>query len=189
MPLLAMQYSISLPVDYNAEMVRSRVQNRHALFDDHAGLTHKSFIYSEKDHLYAPFYLWDDVAEARNFLLDDLFKGVTEAFSRHRVRSWLVLGTQYGDRGIQPNFALREIDPVDPAQPLAQLKKAELANQQALAHLPGLYLHVVALDADRWELLRYSLWHNAEAAAEAQPATDCAQGYEVLHVSEPKDEQ
>ena len=43
-------------------------------------------IYSESDHLYAPFYVWQNATNARNFLIDDLFAGVVEAFSRHRVR-------------------------------------------------------------------------------------------------------
>lgn len=182
--MLAMQYSIPLPHDYHAEQIRARVSERKALFDDHAGLLHKSFIYSEKDHIYAPFYIWKDVSEAKEFLLDDLFKGVVSTFSRHRVRSWIVVSMRYGNRASVPTYARREIDPLPPEESLSIWSTHEKEQQEALiTNHPGLYLHVVALDADRWEVLRYSLWESAAAAPKA--ATDCYQSYDLLHVSEP----
>jgi len=181
--MLAMQYSIPLPVNYDAALIRARVSARRALFDDHAGLVHKSFIYSEEDHIYAPFYVWRDVTEARNFLLDDLFAGVAETFSRQRVRSWIVLDMAYGNKDIKPAFARREIDPVAAENRVAHLRDQEKTTQTELLKNPNLYLHLTALDADRWEVMRYSLW--ADEATAAPPVTDVYQTYGVLHVSEP----
>lgn len=182
--MLAMQYSIPLPANFDGERVRERVSARRALFDDHAGLVHKSFIYSDQDHLYAPFYVWQDVAQAREFLLNDLFKGVVDAFSRHRVRSWLVLSMAYGNKAVMPGYARREIDAIPAEEKLEAFRAREMKNQAALLADPDLYLHVLALDADRWEVMRYSLWKDAQAAARSG-TPDCVQDYEVLHVSEP----
>jgi hypothetical protein len=181
--MLAMQYSIPLPLNYDAALIRDRVSRRRAVFDDHAGLVHKSFIYSEEDHLYAPFYLWKDVTEAKNFLLDDLFRGVVETFSRHRVRSWLVLSHAHGNRALKPAYARREIDPIPQDLPLAAFAAQECEKQATLLADPNLYMHLVALDADRWEVMHYSLWASPAAAPKA--ASDCVQDYGVLHVSEP----
>ncbi len=52
------------------------------------------------------FALWKDVLEAQKFLLDDLFRGVIETFSRHRVRSWFVIHMQYGNRALQARLRL-----------------------------------------------------------------------------------
>jgi len=181
--MLAMQYSIPLPANYDAARIRERVTSRRALFDDHAGLLHKSFIYSEADHVYAPFYVWKDVSEARNFLLDDLFAGVVDAFSRHRVRSWLVLSMGYGNRDITPAYALREVDAMTAEEKLPHFAQAERVRQKALLANPNLYMHLVALDADRWQVMRYSLWKDAASAG--KHSGDCLQSYDVLHVSEP----
>lgn len=178
-----MQYSIPLASNTGAEAVRERVEKRRALFDGHAGLVHKSFLYSEKDHLYAPLYLWKDVAEARNFLLDDLFQGVVESFSRHRVRSWLVLAKACGQKCV-PAFARREIDPLPSEEALPTLRaREEMLQKKLLVAHPGLYMHVAALDADRWETVRFSLWKDAASAPPTR--SDCVQEYTVLHVSEP----
>ncbi len=179
-----MQYSIPLPSNYDAARVRERVDQRRCLFDDHSGLLHKSFIYSATDHLYAPFYVWRDVEQARLFLLDDLFKGVVDAFSRHRVRSWFVLAMGYGNRDARPEYACREVDVIPVGECLQRFTRVEQETHRHLLSNPMCYMHLVALDAERWEVMRYSLWKN-EAHAEP-PGTDCYQLYNVLHVSEPR---
>lgn len=182
--MLAMQYSIQLPGNYDEGLIRQRVGARKGLFDDHNGLVHKSFIYNEKENIYAPFYVWRDVEEAQKFLLDDLFKGVIDTFSRHRVRSWFVIHLNYGNRELTPGYALREVDIIAPEEKLDLYLKKEKIEQDELLNNKNLYMHVVALDADRWEILRFSLWKDKETAI--KPASDSHLGYEVLHVSEPK---
>jgi len=182
--VLAMQYSIQLPVNYDVEKIRDRVHMRSKLFDAHAGLVHKSFLYNEKDRIYAPFYIWKDVIEAQKFLLDDLFKGVIAAFDRCRVRSWFVVHTVYGDRTIQPAYALREIDVIAPEEKLDNFLRQEQEAQKELLANPNLYMQMVAIDADRWEILRFSLWRDKESAPRS--FSDAFISYDVLHVSEPK---
>ncbi len=181
--MLAMQYSISLPDDYGADRIRERVASRSRLFDGHGGLLHKSFLYNDSEKLYAPFYVWQDVTRARDFLLDDLFKGVIEAFRRHRVRSWYAVHMQHGNRDMRPVHAIREVDVIAPEERLDMFLQQEKQQQDALARDPNLYLHLVGIDADRWEILRFSLWKDRKSAP--KPASDCFLEYEVLHVSEP----
>jgi heme-degrading monooxygenase HmoA len=179
-----MQYSIELPVGYDTGLIRNRVEQRARLFDGLPGLIHKSYLFSDTDKIYAPFYIWSDAAQARKFLFDDLFRGVIESFRRPRVRTWMVLDSVYGNRDFRPAFAIRETDRIAPEDDLEQRFKQERANQQALAGNPHLHFHAVALDAERWELVRYSLWRSEADAT--QPEADCIQTYEVLHYQEPE---
>lgn len=181
--MLAMQYSIPLPENLDASHVRERVNKRRGLFDGHKGLVHKSFVYCPKDHIYAPFYLWKDVTEAERFLMDDLYQGVIESFGRHRVRSWLVMGAVFGDKSTNPAFARREMDSVSPNASLKAVGNSEKAFQQEiLSQHKSLYMHITALDADRWEIMRFSLWQDRATCPESK--SDCVQTYDVLHVSE-----
>lgn len=182
--MLAMQYSIQLPENFDAESIRRRVSSRRKLFDDHEGLVQKSFLYNDAEKIYAPFYLWKDVAEARDFLLDDLFKGVVDTFNRHRVRSWFVVHMAYGNRALTPTFAQREVDIIPAEERLGPYLKRDKDRQEELAKNPNLYMHVVALDADRWEILHFSLWKDRAGAIRS--GSDSSLTYEVLHVSEPK---
>lgn len=178
--MLAMQYTIQLPVGYDTALVRTRVEGRSKLFHGLAGMKHKSYLLSEEDHIYAPFYIWSDVAQARQFLFDDLFNGVVQAFRRPRVRTWMVLEAAYGKNTSQPSFAMREADVIPPEENLEALFKKEKDIQAELAAThPDLHFHAIALDAERWELLRYSLWGDQSNAG--KPSSDCVQTYEVLH--------
>lgn len=181
--MLAMQYTIRLPHDFDPLHIRKRVETRATLFDTLPGLAHKSFLFSEPDKLYAPFYIWSSNKAARSFLMEDLFKGVTETFSRPRVRTWNVFSTAYGNTEFRPAYAMMEADTIAAEANLATLFAEENARQQALAQNPALFFHAIALDTDRWEMVKYSLWKN-EASAQASDS-DCVQTYEVLHVSEP----
>lgn len=182
--MLAMQYSIQLPPDFDGQQIKTRVASRKALFDEHEGLVHKSFLYNDADKLYAPFYVWQDVGRAQEFLLNDLFKGVIDTFSRCRVRSWFSTHMAYGNRALVPAFAYREVDVIAPEERLDVFLQQEKTHQDALLSDPNLYMHLVAFDAERWEILRFSLWKDAASAQ--KPGSDSYIGYDVLHVSEPK---
>ncbi len=182
--MLAMQYTIGLAGDFDSDRVRQRVAERCELFDTMRGLTHKSFLFNYRDGIYAPFYIWDSHEAAREFLLDEVFKAVIETFGRPRVRIWNILSYECSDPMITPTFAVREVDAVAAEEDLAKLAEEERRAHAAIIGHPGLYSHAVALDADRWELVRYSLWRDAERAA--NPDADCVQTYEVLHLSIPQ---
>ncbi len=182
--MLAMQYSIQLPGNYDLDMIGKRVRERSKLFDAHEGLVHKSFIYNDREKIYAPFYVWRDAVGAREFLLDDLFKGVVEAFTRHRVRNWFVISHVYGNRAVKPTYCLREIDVIAPEAPLDASVRVEMQAQEALIKNPNLYMHLLALDADRWEMLHFSLWKDKASAEKS--GSDATMEYDVLHMSEPK---
>ncbi|MFW0778092.1 MAG: DUF4865 family protein [Rickettsiales bacterium] len=180
-----MQYSIHLPPNYDSELITQRVAARRGLFDTHKGLVHKSFLFNASERIYAPFYIWKDAGEARNFLMDELFHGVVETFNRHRVRSWYVLSAVDGNQNVVPGYACREIDVIPQEGKLEDYLEHEKAEQAKLADNPDLYRHVLALDADRWEILQFSLWKDKASAIRS--GGDCVVDYDVLHVSEPTD--
>lgn len=182
--MVAMQYSIHLPDTFDPALIKKRVQERSKLFDRLPGLIHKSFLYSEDEKIYAPFYIWKDQKSARQFLLDDLFKGVIDTFSRPRVRTWSVLSTAYGNKDITPAFALIEADSISPDMKLDKLVEKEKKAQAQLVENDDLYFHAIALDADRWEIVHYGLWKNADTAIFS--GGDVTHSFEVLHLSEPE---
>lgn len=181
--MLAMQYTIQLAHGYDMNRIRQRALERSRLFESLPGLAHKSYLMNEADEIYAPFYVWEDIKEARQFMLNDLFGGVIESFSRPRIRSWTILKRAYGNQSIIPRFAVRESDVIPPEEKLERMVERESAYQEKLLANDNLHFHLVALDPDRWELMRYSLWRDERSAI---PHTaDVVQHYEVLHVSSP----
>ncbi|MFN4282649.1 MAG: DUF4865 family protein [Alphaproteobacteria bacterium] len=182
--MIAMQYTIRLADDYGAQNIRTRVQQRYAMFDNMPGLAHKSYLFNPTDRLYAPFYIWADHDAARDFLLGDVFQNVSDTFSRPRVRTWSIISYDVFDPTMTPTLAVRESDAIEPESRLSDLAKVERAAHEKLHSQSGLHSHAVALDADRWELVRFSLWRD-EAAGKNKARADTVQTYEVLHLSTP----
>jgi hypothetical protein len=154
------------------------------MFDNLPGLAHKSYLFSPEDRLYAPFYIWADHDAARDFLIGDVFQNVSDTFSRPRVRTWNVIAYDVFDPTVTPTLAVRESDAIEPEGRLSELAKTERAAHNKLRGQSGLHSHAVALDADRWELVRFSLWRDA-AAGRNNAHADAVQTYEVLHLSTP----
>jgi hypothetical protein len=177
--MLAMQYTIQLPVDYDMKAIEERVEQRKPLFDSLPGLVHKSYLANSEDKIYAPFYIWDDITQMSNFLLDNLFRGVTSSFCRPRVRTWAVLSQQKGKFEGRPGFAVREADPICPHEALEELVEREKKQQEKLLANPNLHFTILGLDPDRWEVLRYHLWKDESSAAPLNG--DMIQTYQVLH--------
>ncbi|AFK53656.1 DUF4865 family protein [Tistrella mobilis] len=185
--MLALQYTVRLKADVDADMIRRRVAERGSLYDNHPGLVMKSFLLNEEDQVYAPFYIWRSEEDWKQFVFGDLFANLAAAFGRPRVRTWFVLGFGHGACTDQPRFAVREVDVIAPETSLEAVREREAALQAQMLTKPGLYAHSIALDADRWELVRYSLWCNEAASRDAAVGaqSDCVNTYEVLHFSEP----
>ena len=178
-----MQYTIRLAGDFSADQVRDRVETRRCLFDDLPGLFHKSFLYNEGEGLYAPFYVWADDESARRFLTGGLFQGLVEMFGRPRVRCWTVLAFSEAGAANIAQMAFKEVDAIAAETKLADLVRGEEERHAAASNAPGVGCHLVGIDPDRWELMRYSTW-KAPALPPASDA-DMMESYEILHLSRP----
>nr|WP_223244649.1 DUF4865 family protein [Streptomyces sp. CBMA156] len=184
-----MQYEITLPADYDMDVIRRRVAEKGHLLDAFPGLGLKAYLVRERGrqgspvNQYAPFYLWRTAEGMNGFLWGPGFRGLSADFGRPAVRHWLGAGLAHGvsaaERGAAgpPTSATRETvrlpESADPAE----------AVERALAELPAhpaLHTAAVAVDPSRWELLRFALWHG--------PAPEDAPGvrYQVLHLSSPE---
>jgi hypothetical protein len=182
--MLALQYSIHLPHDTEDRVIEDRVAQRAPVFEDLDGMVHKAFLYNRSDKLYAPFYVWENLAGARDFLFDELFQGFVNQFRRPRTRSWIVLHQSHGLLKSPPSFARCESDLVPSEKSLEEVIASEKANHDEKLKQENLYYHMTALNPDRWEIMEYSLWKDPASAPPAE--ADCVQDFDVLHLNEPQ---
>jgi len=180
--MLAMQYSVRLPQDFDVEQVYQHVSMRSPLFEGHPGLRHKFYLYDREEHIYAPFYIWENSQVAQDFLLNNLFGGVIETFGRPRVRSWQVIEFEYGQSSEEPGFLCCSVDKVQSQQPLDKAMAREKQEHRDTLDKPGLFAHMILLDPDRWEIGRLGFWrHRADVIQ--QPA-DAVYEYDVLKMNQ-----
>jgi hypothetical protein len=189
--MFAMQYSLTLPADYDMGVVRDRVRrNGHAL-DDRAGLALKAYLIRSRGvdgsrvNQYAPFYLWNSAAAMTHFLIGGGgFQNIVRDFGRPPVSQWTGIATVRGRLAQRvPLAASRRITALpQPSHGDAAVSVDEaLAELQALADHPDLHTAALAFDPHAWQLLRFTLW--ADQVPADEPADE---RYEVLHLSTPE---
>lgn len=193
--MYAMQYEITLPADYDMEIIRTRVATGGKALDALPGLGLKAYAIRERGNLgspvneYAPIYLWNDTGAMARFLVGGGgFQNIIRDFGRPVARHWTGLACHAGpSRTPTPRYASRRLTPIatDPDPDATGLGLATEIEQalddlRQLARHEGVHTAALAIDPHHWQLARFVLWNEAAAAGDTQ--TD---RYEVLHLSAP----
>lgn len=182
----AMQYAITLPADYDMQIIRRRVKSRGHLLDDFAGLGLKAYGIRERGidgspvNQYAPFYLWADPDAMKRFLLGDGFRGVVRDFGRPSVQHWQGLFHRSGPAaGAVPHTFTRRTERLAEDADLAAAAAGAVAGHEELAATDGVHTTALGLDPRHWELVHFTLWTDASSRS-------AGDRYEVLHLSAPE---
>lgn len=190
--MIAMQYSFTLPADYDMGIIRDRIAAKGHMLDAFPDLIFKAYLHASKnaqptnsaENLYAPFYLWENTTGMNNFLCGPGFAGLAQAFGRPLVKVWSVLHRELTADAGNANFATRTVSTISAQADLIALREAEVLAAQQTSRHKGCLAAVSAFDPHDWTLVRMQLWHDASAAHDAGLLTD-AQAYEVGHMSVP----
>lgn len=188
--MYAMQYEISLPADYDMNILRERVEKAKHLLDDRAGVGFKAYVIREAAkgspvNQYAPFYFWSDTSAMSSFLFaGNGFERIIRSFGRVPVRQWTGVarypGPAMGNAEL-PRAASRRTRPVPVFDDTLSAWLEEVgAEAEQMAKRDEVHTVGLAIDPTRWELVEFALW------ADAVPGdVEATERYEVLHVSQP----
>jgi hypothetical protein len=184
--MYAMQYEITLPADYDMDVIRRRVALRGPALDAFPGLGLKAYLIRERGidgspvSQYAPFYLWASTAGMGRFLWGGGgFGGIVDSFGRPAVRHWTGVACLAGpDRGGTPRKATRHTEPMPADADPAGIVAEAVADLQRRTRRPGVHMTALAVDPRSWNLVRFTLWTTA-------PAAD-GELYQLLHLSTPQ---
>lgn len=183
--MLSKQYSHRLPVDYDMDIIRRRAIARGKLWDDTKGLAFKAFVMREAGkhgaagNLYASVYLWNDHAEAADFISGDRFQNVIRSFGRPSIELWLPLDARTGPAQ-RAKTLYRENIPFKDTADIAALRVAEIEHNRQLARQPDTVAVVTSIDLSAWHLVRLRL--SSQDIDAGQPGD----AYEVLHLARPE---
>jgi len=187
--MIAMQYTIVLPADYDMAIIRRRIADKGHLLDDFPGLAFKAWLHAACDddalpgcdNLYAPFYLWRDSEGMNTFLNGAGFAALSHDFGRPVVRNWVPWQVELAGDLRGAACATREIVTLPDPADLAASQRAEAAPARA-AMADGALAAVTACNPADWTLVRFRLWPEARAGF---AGTGC-QVYRVGRVSQPR---
>ncbi|WP_037288146.1 DUF4865 family protein [Saccharibacillus sacchari] len=194
--MIAMQYKIPLPVDYEMSIIRQRVQTNGHRTDGFRYLALKAYLISEKgkygnfSNLYAPFYLWNDHDGMNEFLLNGPYDAILHSFGWQHVNIGIPLNIQIKHNFSQARWAVEITGRIPQttslngfgAKLIEQLPKTQDAIGEALIYNP-----------DKWGFSRFAFYEQLPEkwSDEAQRLTQLnaypsfeVTIYEVIHVSQ-----
>lgn len=167
--MLLLHYEFTLPPSFDMQAIRRRIEDKRHLFDHHEGLRWKAWLLSDaarhgaSANRYAPLYLFEHAAAARDFLLGPLYAGVTQTFGWVQPHSGPLLGatvpTLHGARSC--TLAIADI------RSHAGLVARSTAAPKTV---DGLLARAAMLDIGRMQLREYRFWDRdpAELPPEAE---------------------
>lgn len=184
--MIAAQYEIPLPADYDMAVIHRRIAERGSALDDRAGLGLKAYLVRDVAdgspvNAYAPFYLWRDPAALAAFHWEGQgFGGIVRDFGRPAVRTWIggrfVRGEGFGE---VPGHAVRDTVHFAPgSDPEHEAAGLDRLVQEAAAD-PHTHSVAWAVDPNAWEAVVLRL-------LTAPPAPGPGVRYRVGHLSAPE---
>jgi len=187
--MIAMQYSFTLPADYDMAIIDRRIREKGPLLDNLPGLKFKAYLTARKgdattgsrDNFYAPFYVWNKDEGLSDFLCGPGFAGVTESFGWPQVKTWVVWRADVSPDIRKARFATREIIQTDPHAPLAEIRRRESEEAAAEITLGKALASVAAFEPTSWTRVRFRLLADLSKDG-SRPGV---QAYNVGHLSLP----
>lgn len=179
----AMQYSFTLPADYDMDIIDRRIRDKGPMLDGFPNLAFKAYLsarrdeFNSRENLYAPFYLWQKPEGASDFLCGLGFEGLTRSFGWPGVRTWIVWQAAMTPDIDSSVFATREILETEPYAPLADIRRGESEDAITEVERRGALASISGFEPTTWTRVRFKLWREP-------PQSDwSAQTYRVGHMS------
>lgn len=190
--MIAMQYTIGLPADYDMAVIRERVARSGHVLDRYPGLGVKAFLVREKGvdgspvNEYAPFYLWNDAAGAASFLWSGVgFTAIVRDFGRPVVQTWVGGTSRALSADLEAaRYAVRTTRTLGPDADVVAVTAETDRHLAAALREPGTLLAAYGVDPRTWQLVTFTLHADRPGALDGDVIA-----YEVLHVSAPEVER
>ena len=158
--MIAMQYNIILPSDYDVNIIKRRIRDNGNKTDGFPGLKLKAYLIAEKgkynnyENQYAPFYLWEQEDGMNKFLLDGYFNNILNSFGWTRVLNWVVLHEQV-KKTVEPQYAAIQTISVPVYSDLTVIGNNEKEHFYKLKTDDSLTAYVAAYNPCSWEICHF----------------------------------
>lgn len=182
--MYAMQYQITLPTDYDMQIIRDRVTRTGHLMDGYHGLEFKAYLIQEKargatHNAYAPFYVWRDIDGMRQFCWGEPgYSAIVHDFGRHPIQDWTVHQLVAGpaDYVAARSLTIKTVPLPDGAAPSHCIEG--ITADFLATTIDSTVARVAAVDVTAWAAVLVEL-----STKEADETSTDVSAYEVLHVS------
>lgn len=179
--MIAAQYKISLPADYDMNIIRERVRNNGHSTDGFKDLKFKLYLITEKgmngnlQNSYCPLYLWKSNEGLNEFLFNGYYDNILRSFGWQRVEVGIPLMDITTDKVADAKFCFQMTMAIPPQESLSHLRG------QIHEHIPKINdaEYLVYYNPDKWQYDVVYLLNDLECVKDLNGVI-----YKILHISQ-----
>ena len=170
----AMQYKISLPVDYDMNIIKDRIQNNGFKTDGFEDLLFKAYIISDKKsgntgNGYCPLYLWKQTKGMNKFIFKGYFDNIINSFGWQKINIGITAEVELTNDFSQSRYVSEENFSIAEQVRLRDFsfQGAEYKNKTG---------KVIIYNPDKWRYAAFTFFKD-------KPAINNQNLYQILHLS------
>ncbi len=168
--MIAMQYKIMLPDDYDMNVIRQRVADNGTKTDGFQDLQFKAYLITEKNSKeYAPLYLWKDSGGMNQFIFDGFYNNILNTFGWQKINIGIPLICDLNENFDKSKFAVEVEKEILPTQQM-QSMQFSLASNRCTGK-------VLIYNPDKWRYAEYYFYETMPENLFGEKV------YEILHLS------
>jgi len=173
--MIAMQYKILLPDDYDMNIIRQRVKNNGFKTDGFQDLIFKAYLINVKTgtpechNEYSPLYLWKDSGGMNKFIWEGFYNNILQSFGWQKINIGIPLLCDLSKDFNNSKYAMEienDVLPTNQMEPLRFLITSDRCLGKVLIYNP-----------DKWKYVEY---HFFEKKPEKSLENKI---YQILHLS------
>jgi hypothetical protein len=176
--MIGMQYKITLPSDYNMELIKTRVSENGFKTDGFEDVLFKCYLIKEKgvngfENLYAPLYVWKSNIGMNKFLFDGYYDNIINSFGWQNVNIGIPILIELTDNFNTSNYAIEVTNEISSGITLTSFRNSVSSSSIKDKNYTG---RVCIYNPDKW---KYSMFYFYKEYPDTANDT-----FQILHISE-----
>lgn len=126
--MLSMQYKITLPSDYDMNIIKERTLTNGFKTDGFDGLNFKCYLITEKglngnmQNSYCPLYLWNDISGMNKFIFDGFYDNILKSFGWQKIETNVPFKINIHDNIQQMKYAIENIQEIKASESVSNFE-------------------------------------------------------------------
>ena len=181
--MIAMQYKITLPNDYDMNIIKDRVKNNGYKTDVFEELKFKLYLTSEKginrslQNSYCPLYIWRDSNGLNKFLFNGFYDNIITSFGWQKVNIGIPLIDRTTYKIKDSRYVFEITGEIQPQESLNNLKDKIEENIITIKDAE----YIVIYNPDKW---KYNVFYFIDDLSKVKLEEGTI--YDILHISQEK---
>ena len=179
--MIAAQYKITLPSDYNMDIIIDRVKNNGHKTDGFLGLKFKLYLITKKgennnlQNSYTPLYLWKDSEGLNKFLFNGFYDNIITSFGWQQVNIGIPLIDITTCKITSAKYLFEITRDIEPQQSLNNFKERIEAELPSIENTE----YIVIYNPDKW---KYTAFYFIDDLNKVKSERGTI--YNILHISQ-----